>query len=51
MSSFFLHNGGSGSIFHRMMMAMIGLTLVIMVFIAGISYGFMRHLIKQNVVK
>ena len=41
----------TGSISSRIMLAMIALTLLIMVIIAGISYGFMRHLIKQNVIK
>jgi len=51
MSLFSLKSGKSGSISGRIMMAMIALTLVIMVIIAGISYGFMRHLIKQNFIK
>lgn len=51
MSSFSSRSGKTGSISSRIMMAMIALTLVIMIFIAGISYGFMRHLIKQNVIK
>jgi len=51
MSLFSLGSIKSCSISHRIMMAMVALTLVIMVIIAGVSYGFMRHLLKQNVIK
>lgn len=51
MSLSFLKSIKDDSISHRIMMAMIALTLVIMVIIAGISYGFMRHLLEQNVIK
>ncbi len=51
MSWFLSRSGRSASISSRIMMAMIALTLGVMVIIAGISYGFMRHLIEQNVIK